>query len=193
MVFYSAKSGGKVFHLSHCKIVRRICKENKGQFADPEAARQAGYRMCSCCAPVGVRLRRERDAVCRFCQEKGLTCRMEDGQLHICTPKSEWRIIVGGKANKLFLYHKNTYDKRERVPSAVPGYHAQAFRCKTIMGYLDYIVQHDDFRIREEKKAKIRANSMRNLRRNTRPYQRGTGNRRYNANQLYSIMDDIQL
>lgn len=34
---------------------------------------------------------------------------------------------------------------------------------------------------------------MRNLRRNTRTYQRGTDNRRYNANQLYSIMDNIYL
>ena len=118
---------------------------------------------------------------------------MEDGQLHVHTPRSKWRIIVNGKANKLFLYHKNTYHKNEEIPSIVPGYHSQATRSKTIVGYLEYIIQHDIYRRRQEKKAKQKADSMRNLRRNTRHYQRGTDNRRYNANQLYSIMDNIYL
>ena len=153
----------------------------------------AGYRMCNCCSLVGMRLRKEQNAVNHFCQENGVSCWLEDGQLHVHTPKSKWRIIVNGKANKLFLYHKNTYQKYEKIPSIVPGYHSQAIRSKTIVGYLEYIIQHDIYRRRQEKKAKQKADSMRNLRRNTRPYQRGTDNRRYNANQLYSIMDNIYL
>ena len=187
MVFYSTKSNEKVFHLPHCKIARRIRKEYKKQFATPEEARLAGYRMCNCCSLVGTRLRKEQKAVNQFCQENGVSCWLEDGQLHVHTPRSKWRIIVNGKANKLFLYHKNTY------PSIVPGYHSQATRSKTIVGYLEYIIQHDIYRRRQKKKAKQKADSMRNLRRNTRPYQRGTDNRRYNANQLYSIMDNIYL
>ena len=193
MVFYSTKSNEKVFHLSHCKIAHRIRKENKKQFATPEEARMAGYRMCNCCSPVGMRLRKEQKAVDQFCQEYGVSCRLEDGQLHVRTPRSKWRIIVNGKAKKLFLYHKNTYERYERIPSIVPGYHSQAIRSKTIVGYLDYIVQHDAYRRREEKKAKMKAESMRNLLRNTMPYQRGKENCRYNANQLYSVMKDIYL
>ena len=193
MVFYSTKSNEKVFHLPHCKIARRIRKEYKKQFATPEEARLAGYRMCNCCSLVGMRLRKEQNAVNHFCQENGVSCWLEDGQLHVHTPKSKWRIIVNGKANKLFLYHKNTYQKYEKIPSIVPGYHSQAIRSKTIVGYLEYIIQHDIYRRRQEKKAKQKADSMRNLRRNTRPYQRGTDNRRYNANQLYSIMYNIYL
>lgn len=193
MVFYSTKSNEKVFHLPHCKIARRIRKEYKKQFATPEEARMAGYRMCNCCSLVGMRLRKEQKAVNQFCQENGVSCWLEDGQLHVHTPRSKWRIIVNGKANKLFLYHKNTYHKYEEIPSIVPGYHSQATRSMTIVGYLEYIVQHDIYRRRQEKKAKQKADSMRNLRRNTRSYQRGTDNRRYNANQLYSIMDNIYL
>ena len=193
MVFYSTKSNEKVFHLPHCKIARRIRKEYKTQFSSPEEARLAGYRMCNCCSLVGMRLRKEQKAVNQFCQENGISCWLEDGQLHVHTPRSKWRIIVSGKANKLFLYHKNTYQKYENIPSIVPGYHSQATRSKTIIGYLEYIIQHDIYRRRQEKKAKQKADSMRNLRRNTRSYQRGTDNRRYNANQLYSIMDNIYL
>lgn len=193
MVFYSTKSNEKVFHLPHCKIARRIRKEYKKQFATPEEARLAGYRLCNCCSLVGMRLRKEQRAVNQFCLENGVSCWLEDGQLHVHTPRSKWRIIVNGKANKIFLYHKNTYQKYEEIPSIVPGYHSQATLNKTIVGYLEYIVQHDIYRRRQEKKAKQKADSMRNLRRNTRPYQRGTDNRRYNANQLYSIMDNIYL
>lgn len=193
MVFYSIKSNEKVFHLPHCKIVRRIRKENKRQFATPEEARAAGYRMCNCCSIAGIRLRKEQEAVNRFCQKNGISCWLDDGLLHVLTPQSEWRIIVSGKAHKLFLYHKNTYEKNEKIPSIVPGFHSQAIRSTTIVGYLDYIIQHDAFRSQQKKKAKDTANSMHNLRKNTRHYQRGTDNRRFNANQLYSIMDHIYL
>lgn len=193
MVFYSTKSTAKVFHLPHCKITRRIRKENKQQFATPEEARTVGYRMCNCCSPVGMRLRKEQETVNRFCQENGVSCWLDDGQLHVLTPKSEWRIIVNGKANKLFLYHKNTYEKYEKIPSIVPGFHSQAIRSTTIVGYLDCIVQHDAFRSQQKKKAKEKADSMRNLRKNMQHYQHGTDNRRFNANQLYSIMDHIYL
>ena len=193
MVFYSIKSNEKVFHLSHCSIARRIHKEYKQHFDTPEDARLAGYRLCNCCSPVGMRLRKEQYAVNQFCQENGVSCWMDDGQLHVHTPRSKWRIIVNGKAKKLFLYHKNTYEKYEKIPSIVPGYHSQATRSDTIVGYLDYIIHHDAYRKRENEKIRKKANSMRNLRRNTRPYQRGTDNRRYSANQLYSIMDNIYL
>lgn len=193
MVFYSTKSTVKVFHLPHCKIARRIRKEYKKQFATPEEARVAGYRMCNCCSPMGMKLRKEQETVNQFCQKNGVSCWLEDGQLHVITPKSEWRIIINGKAKKLFLYHKNTYEKIEKIPSIVPGYHSQAAHSETIVGYLEYIIQHDIYRRQQEKKARQKAGSMRNLRKNTRSYQRGTDNRRYSANQLYSIMDNIYL
>ena len=193
MVFYSTKSNEKVFHLPHCKIARRIRKEYKMRFSAPEDARAAGYRMCNCCSIVGMRLRKEQNAVNRFCQENGVSCWLDDGQLHILTPMSEWRIIVSGKANNLFLYHKNTYEKYEKIPSIIPGFHSQATHSATIVGYLDYIVQHDTFRRRQKKKSKQKANDIRNLRKNTRHYQHGTDNRRFNANQLYSILDQINL
>lgn len=191
MVFYSIKSTEKVFHLPHCKIRQRMNKEYEQHFDTPEEAREHGYRMCNCCSPVGSRLRKEQVAVNQFCQENGVSCRQEDGQLHIRTPHSKWRIIVNGKAKKLFLYHKNSYEKPERIPSIVPGYHSQAIRCDSIMGYLQYIVEHDTFRVRERKIAKKKKRAYHNLRKNTWKYQKGRGNARVSANQLYSVLDNV--
>lgn len=193
MVFYSTKSKEKVFHLPHCKIARRISHENKRQFSTPEEGRNAGYRMCNCCSVIGVKFRKEQKAVDEFCRKHDISCRLEDDQLHVRTPESRWRIIVSGKAKKIFLYHKNTYEKKEKIPSVVPGYHSQAIRCTTIVGYLEYIIDHDVYRRQQKKKARQKATSLRNLRRNTQPYRRGEDNRSYNANQLYSIMEDIYL
>ena len=192
LVFYSSKSSEKVFHLSHCPNARRIRKENKKAFSTQEEARQAGYRMCDLCSVAGTKLRKEQRDVDDFCREYNISCRLEDGQLHVHTPNSEWRIIVNGKANRLFLYHKNTYEKKEeKIPSIVPGFHSQAIRYSTILEYLDYIVQHDAFRRKEKKKAERKAKSMRELRKNTRHIHRGTDTRRFNANQLYSMLEGI--
>lgn len=191
MVFYSIKSKEKVFHLSHCKIRQRMKKEYEQHFATPEEAREHGYRLCNCCCPIGTRLRKEQVSVNQFCQENGISCRLEDGQLHIRTPHSKWRIIINGKAKKLFLYHKNSFEKRERIPSIVPGYHSQAIRCDNIIGYLKYIVEHDTFRLQERKIAKKKRHAYRNLRQNTWKYQKGRSTTRFSTNQLYSIMDDV--
>ena len=159
MVIYSAKSTGKVFHLPHCSIIRRIHKPYRKQFATPEEARLAGYRMCGCCSPVGKKLRKNQMDVNRFCHENGTSCWLEDDQLYICTPRSEWKIIVSGKKHNLFLYHKNTHEKPEKLPGIVPGYHAQAVRRKTIIAYMEYIVQHDTFWSQQAKNSRKKANS----------------------------------
>lgn len=193
MVFYSTKSKAKVFHLQHCVIIRRIRKENRMTLSSPMEARALGYRLCNCCSVVGMRYQKERKAIDQFCDANQITCWLEDGILYVRTSKSQWCMIVSGKANKLFLYHKNTYNKRETPLSIVPGYHSQAIRCKSIADYLDYIVQHDAFRTAEKERARRKAISESELRKNTRSYQRGTKNRRFSAGQLYSVLDDLDL
>lgn len=192
MVIYSAKSNEKIFHLPHCNIIRRIQKPYREQFDTQEEARLAGYRMCNCCSPIGGRLRKERQAINHFCQKSGASCRLEDNQLHIVTLRSEWKVVIG-HAKKLLLYHKNTHENAEKTPSIISGYHLQAVRRQTISGYLDYIVQHDTFWEQQVKKARQKAESMNRLRKNTRSYQRGQDHRHFNANQLYSILDNVYL
>lgn len=56
-------------------------------------------------------------------------------------------MLVHGNDRKLWLYHKNTYNKDDPIhPTIVPGYHSQAHRAKTILEYLEYTVRHDAYR-----------------------------------------------
>jgi len=193
VVTYSIKSSERIFHLPHCKIGQRIRKEYRQQFFTQEEARVSGYRACNCCSQMGMKLRREQKAVGQFCQENGVSVYLEDGQLHVLTPYSKWRIIENGKANKLFLYHKNKFSKPEKRPSIVLGYHSQAARSSTIVGYLKYIVEHDEYWRRERERNKKKATSKQELRRSTRSFQRGATYRSYSANQLYSILNNLDL
>lgn len=191
MVFYSTKSNKKVFHLPHCKIQCRIQKEYKMKFDSEQEARAAGFRMCKCCSVVGMRLRREQVAVNEFCQKHCIELSLKDGYIQVSNGLGNWRIIVRGKRNQLFLYHKNTYEKHEDIPSIIPGYHSQAIRSKTIIGYLDYIVQHDKFREREKEKKEKEKKKMQKLRRDAYSYQRENGRSHYNASQLCCLLKDF--
>lgn len=147
MVYYSANSKEKVFHLPHCTFVRSIKADNRKSFATPEDARQNHYRQCNCCSPVGQRLRKERRTVEFFCQNHGASCYFRDGTLTVTTPRSKWKIIAVGNTNKLSLYHRNTRGIEDPY-TPIPKYHHQKVHKDSIVEYLDYIVEHDYFRMR---------------------------------------------
>lgn len=193
MVYASIKSREKVFHLPHCKIHTRINRDYRISFDTPDQARAAGYRMCNCCSSMGLRLHKEQKAVDAFCEKNDLRYLLWDGDLMIQAPNSDWKIIINGKGKKLFLYHKNKFRSPSDDKSMIPGYHSQAIRQETILGYLQYIVSHDDFRQKQTKARERQRNSKRDLRRNTSHIQRGKTNRKYSANQLYSILDSLSL
>lgn len=147
MVFYSVVSKKKVFHLPHCSFVRSMKPENRKTFESPEEARANHYCQCGCCSPVGQRLRKERKAVTDFSQRNGASCYLHDGQLIVTTYMSKWKITVSGKANKLTLYHRNTLGVLDPA-SPFPKYHHQKVHCDSIVEYLNYIVEHDYYRMR---------------------------------------------
>lgn len=193
MVYASIKSREKVFHLPHCKIHTRINRNYRITFDTPNQARAAGYRMCNCCSSMGMRLRKEQAAIDAFCEKNDLRYLLWDGDLMIQAPNSDWKIIVSGRNKKMFLYHKNKFRSPSDDASMIPGYHSQAIRHNSILGYLEYIVSHDEFRQKETQARERKRTSKRDLRRNTNHIQRGKTNRKYSANQLYSILDSLSL
>ena len=74
-----------------------------------------------------------------------MQCVLRDGELDVTTPIGGWRLVWKGK-DKLWLYHKNTHRSHLTESEDIPGYHSQAIHKKTIMEYLEYIVQHDLYR-----------------------------------------------
>lgn len=185
MVFYSIKSKDRVFHLTDCVVNRRIKRDNRRQFDTPELAREAGLRMCNRCAPMGRKLQRELPEINKFANDHEIAYQLRDNVLHITSRCGEWAIIMIGKRNIIFLYHKNLRPAKSSRASVVPGYHSQAVRADSILGYLQYIAAHDIYRGQQIQEK----NKRRELRRNTYPYQRGSDNRHFGANQLYSLLD----
>lgn len=185
MVFYSINSKERVFHLTDCVVNRRIKRENRRQYDTPEQAREAGLRMCNRCAPMGRKLQKELAEIQNFAKDHKMTYQLCDNALYITSQFGEWVIIMVGKRKTIFLYHKNLRPVKSSRASVVPGYHSQAVRADSILGYMQYIAAHDAYReaqIQEKRK-------RRELRWNAYPYQRGSGNKHFGANQLYSLLD----
>ncbi len=147
MMFYSKKSKNKVIHHCHCYYFRHMDHNSIGKFETIEEARGAGYHLCKCCAPMGKYYRKEYYNMKGYVTKNALIVEYMDGEIVIQTPYSNWKIIVNGQKNHIFLYHKNTYMKRHDKRSLVPGYHSQSVRRNTLMDYLKYIVEHDAYRL----------------------------------------------
>lgn len=146
MYFYSKKSHSKIVHSFQCSYFEHMDHENTGQFDNLDEARKAGYRLCKCCAPISKYYRKEYYRIKDYAAKNGLLFYLNDGVLIIQTPYSKWKIITNGNKNYIFLYHKNTYN-RGKDKSLVSGYHSQSVRRSSIMGYLKYIVEHDNYRL----------------------------------------------
>lgn len=146
-VLYSVNSHRKIVHMTNCRIIQRIPKQNRKTFDSFEEAYEQGYRHCNCCSVIAQKYRKEKKAVDSFCRQHQLHFELINGVIHVISRHDCWRIIVNGKKNILFLYHKNTHwNKNKKIPSIIPGYHSQAYRTDSILGYLEYIVKHDNYR-----------------------------------------------
>ena len=147
-LFYSSNSHRKIVHLSHCKVLKRVPKENRRSFKNLKEAQAHGYRLCNCCPSIAQKYRKERSRVKNYCKDHGFAFKLQDGVIHVISKHDCWRMITSGNNNTLFLYHKNTTRRtcKEKIPSIIPGYHSQTYRSKTIFGYLEYINSHDGYR-----------------------------------------------
>lgn len=144
MFYYSKFSKNKIVHFEGCHHVSAIKAENLSSFESVKNVREAGYRMCSCCSPIEKKLRTESEAIQNFCYENGLLYFMNKGNLHIQTHCSKWKILISNEQSKVELHHKNTY--KQEHENSVPGYHKQAFFSDSILGYMEYIVEHEWYR-----------------------------------------------
>lgn len=147
MYFYSKKRGRKIVHTSQCPYCIRMNRERMEIFHTVEEAREKGYRLCKDCAPMGKYYRAEYHEIRNYADENGIIFDYYDGSITIRTPYSQWKIITNGRKKELFLYHKNVY-RNSFEKSLVPGYHSQSVRRKSILAYMNYIVEHDRYRLR---------------------------------------------
>lgn len=145
MFYYSIESKAKVVHYEDCRNLKNIKRENLRSFDDIKEFRNSEYRICSCCSPITERLKKEQSALESFCQENGLLYFINNGNLHIRTCHSKWKVLVSDNKDVLELHHKNTFEKE--CNTSVPGYHRQKCISDSIIGYMVYITNHEHYRM----------------------------------------------
>lgn len=90
-------------------------------------------------------LKKEQIKLENFCQKNRLSYFVNNGNLHIKTHHSKWIILVSNNKNSLELHHQNSYQKEHE--DSVPGHHKQSHSSNSILGYMEYINEHEHYRM----------------------------------------------
>ena len=143
--FYSKKSDRKIIHTAECRMYKRIGRENALYFTSLEQAQKKGYHLCSLCNPLLLLYKKEKKDIEAFCREAGLTIQLNEETIHIISRNDIWRIMLNQFTGKLMLYHRNNYGYKKRDMGDMSAFHRQEHRESTLLGYVRYIANHDDY------------------------------------------------
>lgn len=137
----------KVAHFQDCIYFKKIPKHARRWASSFEELASCGCWQCAICSPMAKYIQKEKTQLKPFCVRNGIDYwfNARTGTLDIETNSGGWKIAVQGNKKKIWLYHKNTYDKLS-PDSPYRGYHPQEFHCQTLMEYMKYIASHDKFR-----------------------------------------------
>ncbi len=146
MYYYSKKSRKKIIHMMECFHILNTDINNIGWFETLPDAYEQGYRLCKHCNPLFKYYKNEREKICDFCRENGLSV-LNNRSVLVYSIKSKWKIALD-KKNRIVLYHKNDFKTNKDHLSEISGYHLQGdARRGSIVAYLKYIVEHDYYRM----------------------------------------------
>ena len=147
MYYYCKKSSRKIIHKVECAYISSIDINDIGWFESLTEAYEHGYRLCKHCSPLFKHYKNERDKILEYCQNRGLSVWLGDKGISIHSLKSRWKIALDDK-DHMILYHKNDFETSRDYLSEIKGYHYQGdVRCDRIVEYLEYIVEHDRYRL----------------------------------------------
>lgn len=147
MYYYCINSRKKIIHSIECFHVRKTEIDNIGWFESLPEAYEQGYRLCKHCSPLIKYYKREDDEIVDFCRKNGLSVYLGNKCISICSIRSKWKIALD-KKNRIVLYHKNDFTTDKDHLSEISGYHLQGdARRNSIVAYLQYIVDHDYYRM----------------------------------------------
>lgn len=147
MLYYSKIGRKKVVHLEGCRHISNISEENRGSFININDATKAGYRLCRCCNPcVKLHKHYEKELVWRV-YENAFSISFDVNNIIIQAPCSKWKIVATDNGG-LALYHKNDIKKPTDADSLIAGYHFQRPVDIPLEELLQYITEHDNYRVR---------------------------------------------
>ena len=147
MYYYSKKSGSKIIHKTDCFCIQNTDINDLGWFETLSEAYSQGYCFCGHCNPLFKPYNKELDEMMEYCRKNGLSFWRSSRFISICSTRSEWRIALD-KNDRIVLYHKNDFKTDRDHLSEIKGYHFQGdVRHDSIVKYMEYIVDHDYFRM----------------------------------------------
>lgn len=127
----------KVAHNPDCYIIGNIKVDNISHYESIRYAANDGYRLCKHCDPMQKLFRIKRTKMEKYCQKRDIVYTVENGDLIITTPYSEWKVFL--KDDKYLLYHRNAAGHKKH-------YHLQTDKFTNLMDIALYIHRHDKFR-----------------------------------------------
>ncbi len=147
MYYYCKNSRKKIVHLTECFHIHNAEIDSIGWFETLREAYEHGYRLCKHCSPLVKHYKREDDEITEFCRKNGLIVYLGNKCISICSTRSKWKLALD-KNNRIVLYHKNDFTTNKDCLSEISGYHLQGdARRKSIVDYLQYIIEHDYYRM----------------------------------------------
>ena len=186
----------KIYHRIDCKCVENInpryFKEMRENIVDYY---KLGYKPCPICSPLIKQFKKEEKEIKLFCMEHSIKYKIIDESLLIDTYYSSWKIIFAIRTGgDLILYHENNqqYNRYNQVNgNIIKTYHIQNdISSTTIIGYLQYIINHDRFR--ETKNTKYKHYNL-NSRTKRFLYRRAKKkDRRICVNRVYNILEELE-
>lgn len=147
MYVYSTLNHRKIFHTQHCRYIRNCDSKNLSFFSTKEEGFAAGYRTCKCCTKLAKIYQKQKSNVLRFCEEKNYKLIFINDVIDIATPFSKWKIHSTKKGRKLKLFHENSVYTVNNKMEFFNGYHTQGVFDTDLIKVLEYIYNHDKYRI----------------------------------------------
>ena len=198
MYFYSKKSRNKIVHTDKCFHVSSTSIDDIGSFETLHDAYDVGYRLCKHCNPMKKHYKQECEDILKMSANHGLSVYSGNRYISITSVVSKWKITLDGDRN-MILYHKNEFKKPEDELSPVLGYHLQGdVTGNNIVSYLNYIIEHDYFRMlhpaQKPKKKKESTPPRKGTRRYMSAQRRNEKNQRKQAiKNVLDLIDSLKM
>ncbi len=144
----SCNSENNLFHWHKCRYVKMIAKKNRIEITTTKEARDQGYKYCKCCSTMMRKLQDERLEAEQFGKRHGIQMIFDrdDGAIDVVSKSGRWKLVYNSKKDHVFLYHKNN-SKVPHKDDFISGYHYQSAYSDSLLGYLEYIYEHDSYRM----------------------------------------------
>lgn len=187
------------YHRPYCKCIKEGDDVIESKDKTINQLFYEGYKPCRYCSKLLMQYYKEEKAIKEFCFEHSLRYKLVGEALLISTYYSSWKIVVDYQSTvdikALTLMHENLqkYIQCDKSNGIIhKRYHFQKdVYCNTIIGYLQYIVEHEKFREGVDNKYKTYNTNTRYWRK--RYTEERKKNQDKGAIRVYNLLEELRV